>query len=167
LVILEIIIMSKVFQPGDYVAVHENPVWRDKSDFIIRVYLEEKEGRSEWEQLWVKRVGDKTFSLCCITFFAYNLALGDEVATDANYVVQSVVRASGQFTFRVWFGDSTKPTIKDEVLRKLEAVSALFEWSSVNLLAISAKDGDQAQEIADYLYSQQNAGDLMYETGRT
>lgn len=159
--------MNKVFQPGDYVAVHENPVWRDKSDFIIRAYLEENEGRNEWEQLWVKRVDDWRFSLCCIPFFAYNLALGDEVETDGNYVVQGVVKPSGQFTFRVWFGDSINPRVKEEVLRQLEVMSVLFEWSSANLLAISVKDTDQAQQLADYLYARQNAGDLMYETGRT
>ena len=158
--------MNKVFKPGDYVAVHENPVWRDRSDFIIRTYLEDNEGRSEWEQLWVRRVDERTFSLCCIPFFAYDLALGDEVETDANYAVQGVVRASGQFTFRVWFGDSAKPAIKDEVSRQLEAAGALFEWSSANLLAISAKDDDQAQAVADYLNARQNFGDLTYETGR-
>lgn len=75
------------------------------------------------------------------------------------------MQASGQLTFRVWFGDSTKPVVKDEVLRKLGAVGALFEWLSANLLAISAKDSDQAQEVADSLYARQNAGDLVYETG--
>lgn len=159
--------MNKIFQLGDYVAVHENPAWREKSDFIIRIYLEENEGRNEWEQLWVKRVGDRRFSICCIPFFAYNLALGDEVETDGNYVVQGVVKPSGQFTFRVWFGDSNNPGVKDEVLQQLEVMSVLFEWSSANLLAISARDSDQAQQLVDYLYARQNAGDLMYETGRT
>lgn len=159
--------MSKVFQPGDYVAVHENPVWRNKSDFIVRAYLEEKEGRNEWEQLWVRRVDERRFTLCCIPFFVYNLALGDEVETDSNYVVQSVVKPSGQFTFRVWFGNSTHPGIKDEVLLKLKGMVVPFEWSSHSLLAISAKDTVQAQQVADYLYARQNDGDLMYETGRT
>lgn len=158
--------MIKVFQPGDYVAVHENPVWREKSDFIIRIYLEENEGRNEWEQLWVKKISEKKFSLCCIPFFAYNLALGDEVRTDSNYVVQDVVQASGQFTFRAWFGDSTNQVAKDEILRKLGTVGAFLEWSSANLLAISAKDSNQAQEVADYLYARENAGELTYETGR-
>lgn len=159
--------MSKVFQSGDYVAVHENPVWRDKSDFIVRAYLGENEGRNEWEQLWVRRVDERRFSICCIPFFAHNLALGDEVETDSNYVVQGVVKPSGQLTFRAWFGDSTHLGIKDEVLRQLERMVVSFEWSSPNLLAISAKDTVQAQQVADYLYARQNAGDLMYETGRT
>ena len=93
--------MSKIFQRGDYVAIHENPVWRDESDFIIRAYLEENKGRNEWEQLWAKRLDDRRFSLCCIPFFAYNLALGDEVETDGSYVVEGVVRPSGQFTWRI------------------------------------------------------------------
>ncbi len=159
--------MNKVFRLGDYVAIHENPVWRDKSDFIIRAYLEENEGRNEWEQLWARRLDDRRFSLCCIPFFVYDLALGDEVETDGNYVVQNVIRPSGQFTFRIWFGDSTKLGIKDEVLRRLESIGVLSEWSSANLLAVSAVDAVQAQEAANYLFVRQNVGDLTYETGRT
>lgn len=159
--------MSKVFQAGDYVAIHDHPVWRDKSDFIIRAYLEENEGRNEWEQLWVKRLDERRFSLCCIPFFAYDLALGDEVETDGSYVVQGVVKPSGQLTFRIWFGDSTKSEIKGDVSRQLETIGASLESSSANLLAVSAKDSDQAQEVADYLHTRQNDGDLMYETGQT
>nr|WP_297402835.1 DUF4265 domain-containing protein [uncultured Marinobacter sp.] len=158
--------MSKIFQRGDYVAIHENPVWRDESDFIIRAYLEENKGRNEWEQLWAKRLDDRRFSLCCIPFFAYNLALGDEVETDGSYVVEGVVRPSGQFTFRIWFGESTRPESKGDVVRQLEAIGASLEWSSDNLLAVSAKGAAQTKEVADYLYSRQNAGDLIYETGR-
>lgn len=159
--------MGKTFQVGDYEAVHENPVWRDKANFIIAAYLGEKDGRSEWEQLWARRLDDRRFSLCCIPFFAYDLALGDEVATDGNYVVQRVVKASGQCTFRVWFGSSTYPGIKDEVLQQAEGLGIQLEWSSDNLLAISANNDEQAQQLADYLYARQNAGDLMYETGRS
>ncbi len=159
--------MSKQFQPGDYVAVHENPAWRDKSDFIIRAYLDENEGQCEWEQLWVKRIGPRSFSLCCIPFFAYNIALGDEVETNADFVVQRVLNASGQLTFRAWFGNSTELKIRDEVLRRLESMDAEFEWSSPNLLAISVKGHGDAQKVADFLCANEKAGVLTYETGQT
>jgi len=159
--------MSKFFQADDYVAVHNSPVWRDKANFIIRVYLEEKNGRSEWEQLWALRLDERRFSICCIPFFAFDLALGDEVETDGGYVVQHVVSPSGQYTFRVWFGGSTYPGIKDEVVQHMESLAVAIEWSSENLLALSARDADQAQQVADYLHSRQGSGYLMYETGRT
>lgn len=159
--------MNKIFQPDDYVAVHENPVWRDKSDFIIRACLEDKEDRNEWEQLWVKQLAEQRFSICCIPFFAFNLALGDEVETDSNFVLSKVVKASGQITFRVWFGNSTQLGIKDGVISQIKKIGALFEWSSANLLAVSAKDANQAQQVANYLYSREQMGELQYETGLT
>lgn len=159
--------MDKVYQAGDYVAVHQDPVWRDKANFVIRVYLEDKGGRSEWEQLWALRLSERRFSICCIPFFAFDLALGDEVETDASYNVQRIVLPSGQYTFRVWFGDSAYPGIRDEVVQHLEGLAVAIEWSSENLLALSARDEDQAKNVADYLHSRQHAGHLMYETGRT
>jgi hypothetical protein len=155
-----------IYQAGDYEAVHKNPVWRDKANFIVAAHLEEKEGRSEWEQLWALRLDERRFLLCCIPFFAYDLSLGDEVETDANYVVQRVLKASGRYTFRVWFGDSAYSQIKDEVLRQMEARSIEFEWSSDNLLAISSS-ANNAQEVADYLHAEEDAGHLIYETGRS
>lgn len=159
--------MSKVFRTGDYVVVHNNPVWRDKANFIIRAYLEEKNSRNEWEQLWAIRLGDRRFCIGCIPFFAFDLALGDEVETDDNYVVQQVIKPSGQYTFRIWFGNTTYPEIKDEVLTHMDNLAAQVEWSSDNLLAISAHDAVQAQQVADYLHAQQITGSLTYETGRT
>jgi len=158
--------MNKVYQSGDYVAVHKNPVWRDKANFIIKTYLGQKYGRNEWEQLWALDLGDRQFALCCIPFFAYDLALGDEVETDGNYVVQRVIKTSDQYTFRVWFGDSTHIGIKDEVSQQMKARSAELEWSSENLLALSVS-AEQAQQVANYLYAEQNARNLVYETGLT
>ena len=159
--------MDKTYQDGDYEAMHQNPVWRDKANFIIAVYLGDKEGRGEWEQLWALRLDDRRFSLCCIPFFAYDLALGDEVETDENHVVKRVIKPSGQYTFRVWFGNSTTTGIKDDVLSQMARVGAEVEWSSENLLAVSAGGADQAQLVADYLHAQQSIGGLTYETGRT
>lgn len=159
--------MSKKYRDGDYEATHQNPVWRDKANFIIAAYLGEKDGRGEWEQLWVIRLDDRHFSLCCIPFFVYDLALGDEVETDESYVMTRVTKSSGRYTFRVWFGTSTTTGIKDGVVSKMMQVRADIEWSSENLLAISAADADQAQVVADYLHSQHSVGALTYETGRT
>jgi len=158
--------MRKVYQADVYVAVHRSPVWRDKANFIIKSCLGQKDGRNEWEQLWALDLGDRRFLLCCIPFFSFDLALGDEVETDGNFVVQRVTKTSGQYTFRIWFGDSTHIGIREEVLQQMKGLSAELEWSSENLLAISVS-AEQAQQVADYLYAEQDARKLIYETGRT
>jgi hypothetical protein len=145
---------------------HDDPVWRDRSDFIIGIELPED---GVWEQLWARRLTDDTFEICCIPFFAYDLALGDVVQTASangkDYAVQRVTRPSGRFVFRVWLGDSSQP--REEVAAQLRAMGGVVEWSSVNLLAVDAADGNHAQTIADWLHERELAGDLVYETGKT
>lgn len=156
--------MNKLYQAGDLEVLHKNPVWRNKANFIIVAYLGNKDGHNEWEQLWALQLGEKHFSICCIPFFSYNIALGDEVETDKNYIIQRVLRKSGQYTFRVWFGNTNYAGIIDEVLLKFENLSVELEWSSDNLLAISVSS-DKVQDVAEYLYTRHSAGDLIYEMG--
>ena len=148
------------------VAVHPDPVWRDRSDFVIFAKLED----AKWEQLWARKLSERRFMICCIPFFAYDLALGDEVevgpAGGKQYVVGRVAAASGHYTFRVWFGDARDASIRDEVIAAIRPVGCEFEWSSANLLAIDARTADIAQNVADYLQTQEDAGRLSYETGR-
>lgn len=146
-------------------AVHREPVWRDRSNFIIATSIEPDESGMSTEQLWARRVDDQLFELCCIPFFADNLALGDVVEVDSDYIVSRVSTPSGRFVFRIWFGESSHP--RNEVSVELDSLGALIEWSSENLLAVDARDAAHAQQIADYLQEQENAGRLMYETGKT
>jgi hypothetical protein len=144
-------------------AVHSDPVWRDRSDFIIGASLPE-EGRAE--QLWVKRLDEPLlFEMCCIPFFLYDLALGDVVQTDATFEFVRVVERSGRFVFRVWFGDSFEPP--HEIADQLREIGALLEWSSTDLLAVDAAGAAEAQVVADFLHDQEDRGRLMYETGRS
>lgn len=78
-------------------AVHPDPVWRDRSNFVIGARLPEP-GRTE--QLWARQLGDRRFELCCIPFFLYDLALGDVVETDDNYDVVRVLKPSGRYVYR-------------------------------------------------------------------
>jgi len=159
--------MGRTYKHGDFQAVHENPIWRDQANFIIAAYLGEKDGRNEWEQIWAKDLGTRRFLICCIPFFAYDLSLGDEVETDEHYVVQRVVTDSGRYTFRVWFGNSVNPSMTSKIKEEIKEFKSDLEWSSPNLLAISVPNLDVAQALAMYLQSQQDAGYLIYETGRS
>lgn len=153
------------YQAGEYEAVHQSPIWRDRANFVFAAHLGMKDGKNEWEQLWGQKTAPQRFILCCIPFFAHDIALGDEVETDANFVLQRVIQRSGQVTFRVWFGAEDSMT-RQELVRALEAMKPLMEWSSENLLALSVPE-TEAQGLADYLHLREQQGSLHYETGRS
>lgn len=146
-------------------ATHDQPAWRERSNFILATAIESGNTDVMTEQLWGRKIDDRHFELCCIPFFAYDLALGDVVETDENYLIRRVSKPSGRYVFRVWFGESFHP--RDEVAAELKSLGALLEWSSPNLLAVDTRDAAHAQQVADYLQKQEDAARLVYETGKT
>lgn len=128
-------------------STHADPVWRDRSNFIINAALPEA-GR--FEQLWARQRPDDLLEICCIPFFLYDVALGDVVRTtargDRRYILSEVVSPSRWYVFRVWFGAASDPT--SVVVDRLRSLGALMEWSSANLLSVDASDQQHAQEIA-------------------
>jgi hypothetical protein len=73
---------------------HVNPIYPEKTDFIIGAKCNYKTDEYDmvWEQLWARRISEFRFEICCIPFFAYDLALGDEVVTDKNHMITEVVK---------------------------------------------------------------------------
>jgi hypothetical protein len=147
-------------------AVHRDPVWRERANFIVSVAVDSADTDVSTEQLWARKVDDRHFELCCIPFFAYDLALGDVVETDAGYVVQRVSTPSWRYVFRAYF-DRGNHGNRDSTVETLQALGAQVEWSSPSLLAVDARDQAHAQQVADYLYEQEKAQRLMYEAGKT
>jgi hypothetical protein len=142
-------------------STHERPAWRDKANFVIGANLEES-GRTE--QLWARQISDVQFEICCIPFFLYDLALGDVVETDERYTFVRVVREAGRAVFRVWFGDSAYS--KEEIEKQVLGLGGLVEWSSENLMAVDALDGETADRIFDYLRDHHDQGHLQVEIGK-
>jgi len=149
--------------------IHPDPVRRERANFIIHAELPEKDRPKRFEQLWARQLADDRFELCCIPFFVFDLALGDVVATTPRdgrkYLVDRVVEPSGRYVFRVWLGQSFYP--RDEIASGLKALGSMIEWSSRNLLAVDAADGEHAQLVAHFLMEHEQAGHLIYETGRS
>lgn len=147
-------------------STHPEPVWREKANFVINAKLPE-EGR--FEQLWARQVTEDTFEVCCIPFFLYDVALGDVVqtheASGRKYMLSSVVRPSGHYVFRAYFGRSAHPL--EEIVERLTELGATMEWSSSTLLAIDAFDLSHAQQVADFLQARADLGQLMFETGKS
>lgn len=151
------------------IVVHTNPVWRDRSDFIIAGRIDSDNTQLSMEQLWARQLDDFTFEICCIPFFLYDLALGDVVRTsssgDDKYVVDSVVRKSGRFVFRVWFSSVTDTSELESYLTQLGALCERRSPSS-QLLAIDAGNDKVAHAVANALQKREEQGELTYETGQ-
>lgn len=149
----------------DVFLTHQQPVWRDRANFIIMAPLPE---HHTYEQMWARQEADDLFELCCIPFFAHNLSLGDVVRTETrdgrSYLITEVVRPSGRWTFRVWLGKSTEDRL--DVEAEFVAMGALTEWSSQHLLALDVPDEVQAQVLADVLAEGDRKRRWIYETGR-
>jgi Domain of unknown function (DUF4265) len=149
--------------------VHQDPVWRERANFIIHAELSGEDRPKRFEQLWARQVGDDRFEVCCIPFFVCDLALGDVAATaprdGRKYVVARVAEPSGRYVFRAWFGQSFYP--RDEIASELKALGSLIEWSSRNLLAVDAADAEHAQLVANFLMEREKTGHLIYDTGRS
>ncbi|HXC79910.1 MAG TPA: DUF4265 domain-containing protein [Candidatus Acidoferrum sp.] len=69
-------------------------VWRERANFIISTELPPSDSSKQFEQLWSRQMDDE-FEVCCISFFVYDLALGDVFRTapkdQRRYVVDHVV----------------------------------------------------------------------------
>lgn len=145
-------------------AVHRDPIWRDRSDFIIATEIDPGSTGIATEQLWARKVDETHFQLCCIPFFAYGLALGDVVEVDADYLVRRVSEPSGRSVFRVHL-DRANVELRDELVFGLAERGALVEWSSMSMFAVDAGDAMCARELADYLAAEERKGRLVFETG--
>jgi hypothetical protein len=93
----------------DHIAVHERPVWRERANFLVHIDLHPWGLPGRFEQLWVRREGERLFELCCIPFFPYGFHLGDVVETtpqdDLEFMVQRVVSPSGRRNIRIAVND--------------------------------------------------------------
>lgn len=82
-------------EEDDY-AVHLNPAWRDRANFILHADVDDGVSARRFEQLWARRLAPDRFEICRVPFFAYDLALGDEVeASGERWLVRGVVQPSG------------------------------------------------------------------------
>lgn len=146
-------------------AGHEEPVWRERANFMIHAKLPKKDRPKRFEQLWTRQLAEDRFEVCCIPFFVLGLALGDVVATspmeDMKYVVDRVVARSGRHVYRVRFSPSFQP--RDEAAAELEALGSLIEWSSRDLLAVDASDSERARVVADVLMKHEMEGHLTHQ----
>ncbi len=150
------------------IVTHDFPVWREKSNFIIAVHITELDITDlvEWEQIWARQISERLFEICCIPFFAYQLALGDQVETKSangrKYVINRIVSASGHTTYRIWFLDIGE---WDFVVHEIRRMGGLveFRWTKSTLIAADAPSREVKEKLEIFLRKLETAQKIKCE----
>jgi hypothetical protein len=148
--------------------VHDRPALRAESNYIARVDLAPFGFDGLVEQVWLRQLSDLEFSMGCIPFRAYGLALEDVVGLSPDGIsITELIRPSGRRAIRALLVPDLAPGDKDGISERLDAVAGdlelLREWSGDRHIAIDVPPGSNIQPLLDLLISEQDAGHLRWE----
>ncbi|PIB00002.1 MULTISPECIES: DUF4265 domain-containing protein [Streptomyces] len=120
--------------------VHDDPVGRAQSNYIAHANLAPFGLNGQMEQLWLKPLNDGTFSIACIPFRVYGVALGDRVLLSADDEVSEVVGLSRHRVLRMLLMPGPDPTRLTEatarIKQEIDAAGLLSEWSGDRHVAV-------------------------------
>ena len=143
--------------------IHSAPVWKDRSNCFIFARERDEDG-GELEQLLARKIAHKTFQICTIPIFIYNLSLADIVETDDNLEITKVLNRSGRHTIRIKF-EREDETLRNEVFRALLSLDVLIEEFTQNYWAIDVVNDELMQKVRSYLISCFDLDMLIFEDG--
>lgn len=127
---------------------HPRPSRPDHADFLIAAeVIDGPAGPRAVEQLWVRRVQQTRFEICCVPFACGVIALGDIVdtseTTSCPYVATAIAQSSGHVTVAVSLDRSDDPHELLEVIEPLGVVAELVEApGSGHAIAIDVSDSE-------------------------
>ncbi|MFF0596107.1 DUF4265 domain-containing protein [Streptomyces antibioticus] len=120
--------------------VHDEPVGRDQHNYIAHADLAPFGLDGQKEQLWLKPVGDRVYSVACIPFRTYGLALGHRVRLSENDEVSEVVERSSHRVLRMLLMPTPDPgrlvETTDRIRAEISAAGLLSEWSGDRHVAV-------------------------------
>jgi hypothetical protein len=147
----------------DNIAWHYSPV--HASDFFIRADLSCYGMPGRFEQLWVKKVSDRTFEICCIPFFTYGIALRDVVETDESFTFQRTILKRGHKILRIAVASERTQEQIHLVLRDwVQNSGLLYEWFSEGYLAVDLPTAFEGQSSFFILDDLERNGEISMET---
>ena len=138
----------------------------------VKISLGLGEGtQQEEEGIWAKPLGYQLFEICDTPLLAYDVHHGDVVSCeerpDERPRLRMVVHRSGHRTLRVLFGEDSTEVCWQRVLKRLSALGAMACEGWQRFYAIDIPPTVDYEAICYYLWEQEVAGDLQYETGMT
>jgi hypothetical protein len=133
---------------NENIATHQFPAWGDKANYILQADLSTYGMSGRFEQLWAKRIGEGEFTICCIPFFTYGIALGDTVLARDDDFFQRVMRKGGHRNLRVAIIHSRRAVRIHRVLDEwVKKVGALYEWLNQRYLAVDVTSRNKTLDL--------------------
>ncbi len=146
----------------DNLAWHYDPV--HTSDFFIRADLSVYGMPGRFEQLWAKRVTERTFKICCVPFFTYGIALGDTVETDEEFTFQRIVHKEGHRVLRIAIANNNEQAGTNSIVQQWVMHSGLqHEWYSSTYVAVDLPLGLGQLGNKDILEDLEHSGKISVE----
>jgi len=148
---------------------HQEPAWRDRTNYIIQVDLESHGMPSgTLEQIWARTDDNERFEVCCLPFFTYGIALGDTVLWNENDRIARVATSSGRRLVRSVFVDREDAAASHEAFHgSLVETGALLEFSGSGFAAIDIDSDERLAAVMAILDPLHEAGRLSWEWGRS
>jgi hypothetical protein len=145
-------------------AVHPDPAWRDRANYIIRADLTAHGMAGHFEQLWARTEDQQHFEICCIPFFTYGIALGDIVTWDPTNDLVEVTKSSGHRNIRIAFLDKSKAAASHQTVHgALVSEGCTVEFSSDGYGAIDIDTATRADTVPALLAPWVSDGTLIWE----
>jgi hypothetical protein len=147
------------------IATHSDPARRDRSNYIIRVALEQHGLPGEFEQMWA-RTDDAAggYELCSIPFFTYGLSLGDRVSWNDTSRDAVALSKSGRKTVRFAFQDRGVASARHEEFHgDLVPTGCLLEFFTDGYGALDIADEVQERAVLSVLGRWYDEGTLSWE----
>ncbi|MFF3254837.1 DUF4265 domain-containing protein [Actinacidiphila glaucinigra] len=133
--------------------VHDAPVGRAQSNYIARADLAPFGMDGRLEQLWLTPVNDGIFSIACIPFYTYGLALGDRVRLSEGSQVSDIVSLSQHRVLRMLLMPDPDPgpeRLAEAIARikmEINAAALLSEWSGDRYVAVDVPPGANPSKL--------------------
>ncbi|MFD5618506.1 DUF4265 domain-containing protein [Streptomyces yangpuensis] len=135
--------------------VHEEPVGQGRTH-LAHADLAPFGLDGHVELLWLKPNGDETYSVSCIPFRTYGLALGDQVRLSINDEVRELVGRSSHRVLRMSLMPDPIPERlterTDSIRAEIRSAGLLSEWSSDHHLAVDIPPGINAWPLLKVMH---------------
>lgn len=148
-------------------ARHDEPVWRERANFIVQVDLRHHGMASDaYEQLWTRTDDQAMFEVCCLPFFTYGIALGDVVAWNDADRQAVVTRRSGRRLLRCAFVDRDDALAHHESFHgSVIATGALVEFRGTGFVAIDIDSDERLNAVLALVGPLHESGRAQWEWG--
>ncbi|MFG2132982.1 DUF4265 domain-containing protein [Streptomyces sp. NPDC048751] len=147
--------------------VHDDPVGRSQHNYIARADLAPFGLDGQMEQLWLQPLSDGTYSVACIPFQTYGLALGDRVRLSENDEVSEVVGHSSHRVLRMLLMPHSVPARLAETIARIKAevtaAGLLSEWSGDRHVAVDIPPPANPSKLFDVMEREVSTGRAFWE----